>query len=156
VRTEGKTGFVPGRPFPHCNPWSAPKAIAFRGMVRESRDPAASQSRRVSQSPQPAQVSSRPPTEGMTTPCHAAQPLDIEADEYWASVMRLVKFKYGKIPKPTFPVCEDAGNAASSETVVDAVITQGELNCLPPNPTPGAQNAKLVASAAWTAGVHSG
>ncbi len=100
-------------------------------------------------------ASVKPSTEGTTTQPHAAPPLDIEADEYWASVMRLVKFKYGKIPKPTFPVCKDAGNAASSETVVDGVITQDELKCLPLNPTPGAQNAKLVASAAGSAGVHS-
>ncbi len=95
-------------------------------------------------------------TETTPTQCNAEQPLAIEADGYWASVMRLVKFKYEKIPKPILPVCKDGEKPAPLETVAESVITQDELKCLPPNPSPKAQGVKLVASAARSAGVHCG
>ena len=36
MRTEGKTGSVPGRLSPPCNSWSAATAMEFRGMAGES------------------------------------------------------------------------------------------------------------------------
>jgi hypothetical protein len=90
------------------------------------------------------------------TPSAAVQPMVIEADRYWASVMRLVKFKCEKIPKPILPVCKDGQKPVPSETVGDGVITQDELKCLPSNRSPKAQGAKLVASAAGSAGIHCG
>lgn len=82
--------------------------------------------------------------------------MDEEASQYWKSVLSLVKFKYQKIPWPVLAAGKDDKKHRQPEIGDTGVITRNELTCLPYIASPRAQGAKLVASAAGSAGVYIG
>ena len=70
--------------------------------------------------------------------------------------MRLLKFKYRKIPRPMFGTIDACQKYSQPEIGGNGAITQDELKCLPYISPPLAPGVRLVPSSAGSAGVYGG
>jgi hypothetical protein len=83
-------------------------------------------------------------------------PIESELDASWAGAMKLLKFKYEKIPRPSLAKIKHGSETDRPKLPSDSAISQDELDCLPPLPPILVSDAKLVASTAGSVGVYTG